>query len=322
MTDLDVFTNSDPTRRVKGADCPVLVFAGSKGGVGTSTLALTAAELAAGPGGVGRVLLVDAVTSRSDIRHWLRLPESAASLSSAVVSGDVTRAVLQPGELNKLRPSSVDDVSFGAVLSPETGSTASGRLEAAHVLDTVRALRRIADLVIVDAGVVSTEISSFSGAVFSALMNEGAYVTIVANPDYASTKNLAEILRFVKTNVRVNRERVTLIANRAEKWFSDDNWATWAGRVRELCIPVGIVGAEPDLVGKLTSQGSLPTRHKLLAPLLATVLLRVTGRPSFEPIAAAREALASETEVPVDATEMAGLPPAPKARRALAWRSR
>jgi pilus assembly protein CpaE len=179
----------------------MLVLAGSKGGVGTTTLAVHLARYAASAGTARSVCLVDFDLQKGDVRSYLDLTHrrSVADLvdvaedlsgrqidESLYVAGDGLRILLPPPE-------------------GEFSDTVAGDA-ARRILGGIRSRF---DIVIVDAGAVVSE-----GAAVAAAMAD--HVVVVVTPDVPALRAANRLLGLWE-RLQVRKEGVGILVNRVSR---------------------------------------------------------------------------------------------------------
>lgn len=287
----EAFTDDRPNRRVRGRKSPVIVVAGSTGGVGATTASLMLAEIAAGVGRIPRVVLVDARTGRSDIRTWLSANAKLPSLATAVIEDDVRLALADSGTLNAHRPSSLNNISFGAILTDQENYTPT-----ATVLEAIDSARDIADLVIVDVGPYDLSPESTYLRVGVRLLQFGAWGLVVAELSRLSAPTTIAMLGGLNTVYDIPRDRLAVLVNKVDAAFGDHRLKSGKTRLDDFLsrlVPTSMVlGAVPDDdkgVRDPMMLGQIPTKHLKMGSAMGTLLRRVTGREEFEALSAAAE---------------------------------
>ena len=290
-TDPDIYADERPERRVRGGRAPVIVNIGASGGVGTTTLALMQAQLAAENSRVPRVALVDAHLGRSDIRSWLAIGPKAPSVNTAFVEGDYRKALLDKDSVNKYRPASAHDISFGTVLaSPDSFTTAE------HILRSIEMARSVVDLVIVDSGSYGINPGGSFAQVALPLINSGAYALVASEMNRVATRAALDVLK-VLAHEQVDRDRVGVVINRLDTAFADSK-PTGSARTRQqvfidqllpLGNHIGSVDLDDTGVRSVMVKGQIPTLNLSMSSTVGVLLHRVTGRTVFEDLAAAGE---------------------------------
>lgn len=289
--DDEAFTDDRANRRVRGRKSPVVVVAGSVGGVGVTTAALMLSEIAAGVGRIPRVVLVDARTGRSDIRTWLSANSKLPSLATAVIEDDVRLALVDSGRLNAHRPSSLNNISFGAILTdPEN------HVPTEIVLEAINSARDIADLVIVDVGPFDLSPESSYLRVGVRLLQYGAWGLIVTELSRLAAPSTIAMMGGLNTAFDIPRDRLAVLINKVDSSFADHKLKSGKSRLDDFVsrlLPFGMVlAAVPDDdkgVRDPMMLGQIPTKHLKFGSATGTMLRRVTGREEFEALSAAAE---------------------------------
>lgn len=308
LAELDtLFTDNDPTRRIKGAQAPVLFIMSAKGGTGVSTLALTAAELAATAGGVKRTTVVDADHEKGDLRLYLRTQDRLPTVQTAAIRHDARLATIGPDRLNGSRPSKVPIVSFGAILAPGHGQ--ANPSTPSDYMKSVRAVREVSDLVIVDAGQIPPSAKCPMAEQFVIpLLRSGCWSMVVADSTQAGLRNALELMRSMSA-LDVPRDRTMSVINNVRDSIGVEGAEKMSAVMKSLSIPAGWIDHDEREIGDRMELGTIPADHPQLAIALSKVLLRVTGRAIFEPVANAtidRKGRVQEADVaPVTAASVA-----------------
>ena len=277
------FTDTDPTRRVKGAQAPVLVLMDAKGGVGTSTLSLCAAELAATAGGVKRVTVVDACQDTGDLRLMMRTAERLPTVHTAALRRDPRLATIGPDRLNGARPAHVPTVGFGMILAPGHGQASASTPH--DYAQAIRAVREVSDLVIVDAGSVAPAANSKMAEILLVpMLRSGFWSLVVADSTQAGVRNALALMNSLSA-LDVPRDRTMSVINKVRPSIGTEGADRMSEAMTKLSIPVGWIEHDDKEIGDRMELGTIPHDHPQIAVALSKVLLRVTGRGAFEPVA-------------------------------------
>ena len=175
----------------------IITFLGTKGGTGTTTLAVNcAAELGAVP--ERRVLVMDIKPGSGDVGLYLGI-RSPFTLLDLLNQADW----LDPEGLPALLPRhecGVDVVTAGDDFSRPSASDSAG-------LDRIlEVLRRAYDFVVIDAG-------STLSACSAAALHASDQVMLVANPDVPCLRNLQRVGDMVR-RIGVPADRLRVVLNR------------------------------------------------------------------------------------------------------------
>lgn len=310
LPELDtLFTDHDPTRRIKGAQAPVLVIMSGAGGVGTSTLALCTAELAATAGQVKRVTLVDACEDTGDLRLYLRTASRLPTVHTAALRHDPRLATIGPDRLNGARPASVPIVSFGMIMAPGHGQ--SGSSTPNDYMSAVRAVREVSDLVVIDAGAIAPAANSRMAETFLIpLLRSGCWSMVVADSTQRGLRNAIELMRNASA-LDVPRDRTMSVINNVRHSVAGEGAEKMVEALKSQSIPVGWIEHDEKEIGDRMELGTIPADNPQIAVALSKVLLRVTGRAIFEPVANAtidRKGRLREAEAAPTAQSVAAQP--------------
>lgn len=283
---LDLFTDNDPTRRIKGARAPVIIVFGGKGGVGVSTVATILAETAAVVGGMKGVVLVDANPTRGDQSLFLRTSASTPNIFTGHTMGDWRQGSISPERINGHRPGNVPDVGFGTVLAPAPGQVTDTAGLARSYAQTVSKLRDSTkvDLVVVDAGTIDLgESHDIRDLFLLPLLRGGCWSVGVTNSTQAGLIHLREVLTHYE---EIPRDRTMTLLNACRTSFMERGSHELALKMFDrFSITLGALGYDEENIGNVIEIGHVPHDHPELAPMLANVLLRVTGRDAFTALA-------------------------------------
>jgi pilus assembly protein CpaE len=215
----------------------VFVVYSAKGGVGKSTIAANLAAALSRDGGA-KVGLVDLDLQFGDIGVMLNL--------------DYTRSITDVVEApDRLEPEMLEEIMAPgpggmrvllAPLSPELADLVT----ADHVRPLIAALRRVFDVLVVDA-------SSHLGEVGLQVMETATRILVVTALTIPAIKNARLTLKVLES-LNVDPERVMLVVNRADG-YSDFNKEAIEQNLR---VPVAAqVPYDPRLVGESLTRGTL-----------------------------------------------------------------
>ena len=271
-------------RRIRGQGSLLAIVCAEKGGVGKTNTTLALAQRAADRAPNRRVVLVDMNRGQGDIRKYLKLGGAQVpSILDAAISGNIADAVLSPEQITAARHTSLPPISFGVVLAPEP-EAADPRVVTPDVYQRVIDLvRDQADLVIVDTQIIEIHDTSglVDGLIVPALAHDAFGVTLT-DTSAPGVSNLVSMLKFF-AHQGVPANRLMIMINRALAGY-DTNvlrgmlsaYGTFTGAVEEKAA-----------LARSANMGRIPHEDPSLAPVLDTVLLRVTGWPCFQPAPAA-----------------------------------
>jgi pilus assembly protein CpaE len=180
----------------------LIVIAGSKGGVGTTTIATHLALASASNDPTRRVCLVDLDVAKGDVPLYLDVEHRRSILDLAPVAHD-------------LSPRSIADALFqhpsglAVLLAPPQGELAE-QLTAEQVSTILAGLRQRHDVVVVDAGAVVTEVS--------AAAVEGAdEVYVVTTPDVPALRGARRLVETWERLALRKEDAVRCIINRTDR---------------------------------------------------------------------------------------------------------
>ena len=185
-----------------GTSGMLVVLAGAKGGVGTTTIATHLALASARDDATRRVCLVDLDVSKGDVPLYLDVQHRRTILDLAPVAND-------------LSPRAIADALFqhssglSLLLAPAEGEYAE-RLTGEQVATILSALRQRHDVVVVDAGAVVTE----AAAAAVELADE---VFVVTTPDVPSLRGTRRTVELWERLALRKEEAVRGILNRVDK---------------------------------------------------------------------------------------------------------
>lgn len=295
MTDeLDgLFLDADPTRRVRGALAPVLVVAGSKGGVGATTVAIVAAEMARISGGVERVVIVDADPQSSHVASYLRARTTGADAVPTILTGalrqDYRHALASPDRVNATHGTGVPDVSVFAVLAPPVSQYDPVTVTSYSYMQTLQIMRRTADLVIMDTGTLLAQSpTSLQESFVYPALRTGAWLLLVASTSRPAVQSALETTRSLTGSGTVSKERTFSLINARRAVMDNSRVDRITNRMAQFSTPLGVVDYDEENVGDLLEAGHIPSGYTPLVAPLAEALHVITGRPSFAEVASGR----------------------------------
>jgi pilus assembly protein CpaE len=179
----------------------MLAVAGSKGGVGTTTIALHLALAAAQSDEPRTVCLVDFDLQSGDVRSYLDVTHRWSVADLVDVADDLTG--------RQIYESMYQHPCGLSVLLPPPRGEAAERVETEKARRILAGIRTRFDVVIVDVGAVMTE-----GSAVAAEMAD--QVLLVVTPDIASLRGANRLLALWE-RLRVREDAVDLVVNRASR---------------------------------------------------------------------------------------------------------
>lgn len=283
VADAEFAPGGAPVRRRGQRGTLVISWAG-KGGTGKTSIALALAQRAGKRCPDLRVAVIDANRGQADVAKYLRFRPGVTipGIHDAAVSGEPVRAFLTSEIANQLRPGRwFDELHFNLVAGPRNpGEAHPGVVTTDVYAATIQAAQEHCDLVIVDTQIIEEHDTSglIDGLIVPLLATRGVWG--IANTDTAgvAVRNLAGALRAMAA-AGVGRERMLLVANKADIDFSEDE-------VRAAFAPytAGLERIDYDRsVVEMMNAGRIPSDHAVYADVLDRLLHRITGRPEFLP---------------------------------------
>lgn len=220
-------------REVGGRTAKMVCFAGAKGGVGTTTIAVHTALMAARSRGQS-VCLVDFDLQAGDVRLLLDLSHRRSVSDLVEVAGEVTVQHLEealyphPGGLRVLLP-------------PKEGERAED-VDGAAARAILGGIRSRFDVVVVDVGTTVTE----AGAVAVEMADE---VVVVATPDVPCMRSVNRLLQlWDRLQAHPNLARVLLNqTSRAMEVQPELARKVLAAPLLDVTVPAAFKGLQPAL---------------------------------------------------------------------------
>lgn len=302
--DIDsLFLDDDPTRRVRGALAPVLMVGGSKGGVGATTVAVVAAEMARVSGGVERVVLVDADPVSSHVATYLRArttgPDPVPTILTGALRKDYRRALATPDQINSGHASGIPDVSVATVLAPPPAQYDPVAVTANSYAQVLRELRPAVDLIIVDIGTLKPNAPTTLQETFVyPALRSGAWLMMVTNTSKPAVQGALEATRDLSAAGVVNQERTFTLINARRAVMDDSKSDAIASRLGQFSTSLGVVDYDEKNIGDLMEAGHVPASHQPLIAPVAEALHVITGRPSFAELASGRRKPGDRPDAP------------------------
>jgi pilus assembly protein CpaE len=239
----------------------LLAVAGSKGGVGTTTVALHLG-LAAARMAPGRpVCLVDFDLQKGDLRALLDTPHRRSVVDLVVVANEISVRHLQETLYTHKD-------GFRLLLAPEQGERAED-VDSAVARNVLSAVKARHALTVVDIGAVASEATAIAAEL-------ATQVLVVTTPDVLALRGVRRVRELWKRLSVREDEGVRIVLNRAS-------------RRREI---------QPDLARKVVGEGMTQTTIPAdFNALEAAVNTGAPGRLEDGKLRGAFEALASELEI-------------------------
>lgn len=263
----------------RGVGGEVIVSWAAKGGVGKSTNAVALAQRAASTG--LRVILIDSNFGQGDLRTILRLGSTTLpSVYQACASGSLRDGLLDPETITAARAAHLSPIGFAAVLAPPAHLAEDGTVTAAGYLNLVHQARQMADVVVVDTQIIEAQDATGMRCQFvEPLLREGAWGLGITDLSAMGVSNLINRMREF-AGAGISRDRQMTVMNRIPT-DANYNGAGVAGSLGEHATYLGGVYADTT-IPEAVNTGENPADLPALAPMLDTVLRRVTGDSSFD----------------------------------------
>lgn len=290
----DLFTDHDPTTHVPGALAPVLLVAGTKGGVGATTVAITIAELSRASGGVPRVVLVDADPTRGHVGSYLRAKTNSQggkvpTILDGALHGDFRRAVADPGTINAGHPTRIPDISMHAVLAPPTIQYDAAVISPAAYNRALKLLRPNADLVIVDIGALNAYTPTALQEAFAyPMLRTGGWLLLVSNSSRPAVQNALDTARDLTRHDIVSTDRTFSLVNARRSGLDDAALKAITERMGQFSTPLGVIDYDEQGIGNRMETGHVPSTHPQMTSVLSEALHTITGYPSFAELSAGK----------------------------------
>ncbi len=263
----------------------VLVFYGSKGGVGRTTFALLMAQRAAIAG--LKVVFVEVTRGYGSVRSYLGLADAGLpTLQNAAVTGQPGDAILPPSKLVAVRAGSLPRVPFGVVLAPPVATFVPAHQINAAYNAVIAYAQTQADLVILDTAVGEPhDMAGVTDDIILPVFGRGAWGLGMTDTSVAGAEQLLATTKEFSTR-GVSRNRLLMLINRVREGATDesviiqqtlDQYVTFIGAAAED-------SALAHLVNSGRPEGDNPTARRVSD----AVLHRITGNPVFLPQAASK----------------------------------
>ncbi len=189
-------------RETAGPAGLLVVLAGAKGGVGTTTIATHLALASAKDDASRRVCLVDLDVAKGDVPLYLDAQHRRTILDLAPVAHDLTPRAIADALYQH-------PTGLSLLLAPDQGEYAE-RLSGLQVATILGGLRQRHDVVVVDAGAVVTEASA-------AAVEMADEVYVVATPDVPALRGTRRLVELWERLALRKEEAVRCIINRTDK---------------------------------------------------------------------------------------------------------
>ena len=258
--------------------CQVVISLAGKGGAGKTTQTLMYAQTA-GAAGL-RVLVMDANRDQGDIGTSLRIEKAGFPTILQSIQGHPADAIVSKERINEARPAALQDIQFDVVLAPPR-EFAGPRYASAQVYAKVLAHAKTRyDLVVIDTQIVEAQKSDLHTGFIIPELRSGAWSAGIALYDYSAIRNAFAVFDELAA-LGVTPQRTLVVATRWPEKDSDaERFVTQFGQYGTF---VGFVGDDPN-VNAQKSVGVLLIGSPAVAPVVRTLLHRVTNHPAFAPI--------------------------------------
>lgn len=258
--------------------CQVIVSLAGKGGAGKTTQTLMYAQTA-GAAGL-RVLVIDANRDQGDIGTSLRIEKSGFATVLQSVQGHPNDAIISKDQINAARPAAARDIAFDVVLAPPR-EFAGPRYASAQVYAKLLAYAKTRyDLVVIDTQIVEAQKSDLHTGFIIPELRSGAWSAGIALYDYSAIRNAFAVFDELAA-LGVTPQRTLVVATRwPEKENDADRFVSQFGQFGTF---VGFVGDDPN-VNAQKSVGNLLIESPAVAPVVRTLLYRVTNNTAFAPV--------------------------------------
>jgi len=266
---------------------PMIISLAAKGGVGKTSSATFLAQRAAEIGGL-KVVLVDMNRGQGDIRKFLRLIGAPLpSVYEAALRGDPRMAIITPDRLTAARHVRLGKLGFALAMAPPETMLDTDQVNAGVYRDVIEEARTVADLVIVDTQIVeAVDTSELIDHVVIPALAKDAWALAISDVSMASVDNLkSRLTAFAEAGVPPDRVMFTVNRMSAGAVFNPEALAD-VFRHATTRVPlahyVGAV-AHDQAIADGMNVGAIEHNLPSIAPMLDTVLFRVTGLEVFDP---------------------------------------
>jgi len=266
---------------------PMIISLAAKGGVGKTSSATFLAQRAAEIGGL-KVVLIDMNRGQGDIRKFLRLIGAPLpSVYEATLRGDPRMAIITPDRLTAARHVRLGKLGFALAMAPPETLLDTDQVNAGVYRDVIEEARTVADLVIVDTQIVeAVDTSELIDDVVIPALAKDAWALAISDVSMASVDNLkSRLTAFAEAGVPPDRVMFTVNRMSAGAVFKPEALAD-VFRHATTRVPlahyVGAV-AHDQAIADGMNVGGIEHNLPSIAPMLDTVLFRVTGLEVFDP---------------------------------------
>jgi len=255
--------------------------------VGKTSSATFLAQRAAEIGGL-KVVLIDMNRGQGDIRKFLRLIGAPLpSVYDAAVHGDPRLAIITPDRLTAARHVRLGKLGFALAMAPPETMLDTDQVNAGVYREVIEEARTVADLVIVDTQIVeAVDTSELIDDVVIPALAKDAWALAISDVSMASVDNLkSRLTAFAEAGVPPDRVMFTVNRMSPGAVFNPEALAD-VFRHATTRVPlahyVGAV-AHDQAIADGMNVGGIEHNLPSIAPMLDTVLFRVTGLEAFDP---------------------------------------
>jgi len=234
------------------------------------------------------VVLVDMNRGQGDIRKFLRLIGAPLpSVYEAALRGDPRMAIITPDRLTAARHVRLGKLGFALAMAPPETMLDTDQVNAGVYRDVIEEARTVADLVIVDTQIVeAVDTSELIDDVVIPALAKDAWALAISDVSMASVDNLkSRLTAFAEAGVPPDRVMFTVNRMSAGAVFNPEALAD-VFRHATTRVPlahyVGAV-AHDQAIADGMNVGGIEHNLPSIAPMLDTVLFRVTGLEVFDP---------------------------------------
>lgn len=263
---------------ISAGGCQVIISLAGKGGAGKTTQTLMYGQTA-GDAGL-RVLVIDANRDQGDIGTSLRIEKAGFPTILAAVNGSPADAIIAKARINEARPAAAQDIAFDVVLAPPrefAGPRYASAQVYARLLDYAKSRY---ELVVIDTQIVEAQKSDLHTGFIIPELRSGAWSAGIALYDYSAIRNAFAVFDELAA-LGVTPQRTLVLATR---WPEKDSDAErFTSQFGQFGTFMGFVGDDPN-VNAQKSVGNLLVGSPAVAPVVRTLLHRVTGNAVFAPI--------------------------------------
>jgi len=266
---------------------PMIISLAAKGGVGKTSSATFLAQRAAEVGGL-KVVLIDINRGQGDIRKFLRLIGAPLpSVYDAALRGDPRLAIITPDRLTAARHVRLDNLGFALAMAPPETMLDTDQVNAGVYRDVIEEARTVADLVIVDTQIVeAVDTSELIDDVVIPALAKDAWALAISDVSMASVDNLkSRLTAFAEAGVPPDRVMFTVNRMSPGAVFNPEALAD-VFRHATTRVPLAhyvSAVAHDQAIADGMNIGGIEHNLPSIAPMLDTVLFRVTGLEVFDP---------------------------------------